>query len=56
MVSGLEQPVSEPPSTWQTNELPASVELNANVGVASPVGPVGPLSIVVLGAVVSLSS
>ena len=43
----------EPLSTRHWNVDPLSLEVNANVGVLSFVGPVGPEPIVVLGAVVS---
>ena len=42
-----------PPSTRHSNVEPAWLDESANVGVASFVGPDGPLSIVVCGAAVS---
>ena len=45
--------VHAPPSTRHSNVEPAWLDENANVGVASPVRPDGPLSIVVCGATVS---
>ena len=53
VVSGVEHEPHAPPSTRHSNVEPASSAENANVGVASFVGPDGPLSIVVSGAAVS---
>jgi hypothetical protein len=54
VVSGLVQLFQPPPSTRHSNVDPGSLALNANVGVVSLVGFVGPLSIVVFGAVRSI--
>ena len=53
VVSGVEHEPQAPPSTRHSNVEPAWSAENANVGVASLVGPDGPLSIVVCGAAVS---
>ncbi len=53
VVSGVEQEPHAPPSTRHSKLEPAWLAENANVGVASLVGPEGPLSIVVFGAAVS---
>ena len=42
-----------PPSIRHSKLEPGSLDVNSNVGVASAVGPDGPASIVVCGAVVS---
>jgi hypothetical protein len=52
-VSGDVQLVHAPPSTRHSNVEPPWSAENAKSGVASGVGPLGPLSIVVCGAVVS---
>ena len=53
VVSGVAHEPQAPPSTRHSNVEPASSAEKANVGVASFVGPEGPLSIVVCGAAVS---
>ena len=53
VVHGLVQVAHDPVSTRHWNVDPLSLAVNANVGVLSLVGPVGPEPIVVLGAVVS---
>ena len=53
VVHGLVQVAHEPVSTRHWNVEPLSLAVNANVGVVSLVGPVGPEPIVVSGAVVS---
>ena len=50
VVSGVEHEPHAPPSTRHSNVEPAWSAENANVGVASLVGPDGPLSMVVCGA------
>jgi hypothetical protein len=53
VVHGLVQVAHDPESTRHWNVEPLSVAVNANVGVLSLVGPLGPEPIVVSGAVVS---
>src|SRR5204863_8678563 len=53
VVHGLVQLAHEPVSTRHWKVDPLSLEVKANVGVVSLVGPVGPEPMVVLGAVVS---
>ncbi|HMJ94421.1 MAG TPA: hypothetical protein VK486_01120, partial [Thermoleophilaceae bacterium] len=53
VVTGVEHEPHAPASTRHSNVEPAWLDEKANVGVASLVGPDGPLSIVVCGAAVS---
>src|SRR5918999_2217084 len=50
---GEAQPLHAPPSREHWNDEPASLDENSNVAVVAEVEPVGPLSMVVSGAVVS---
>src|SRR5690349_2018398 len=52
-VIGVVQAAYAALSTWHWNVVPASEEVNWNVGVLSFVSPVGPAVIVVFGGVVS---
>ena len=52
VVNGVVHAAKAAPSTLHSN-VPASVEVNVKVGVASLVGPFGPAVIVVSGATVS---
>ena len=54
VVHGLVQLAHEPVSTRHWNVDPLSLDVNANVGVVSLVGPVGPEPIVVSGATLSV--
>ncbi len=52
-VSGELHDANEPPSSAHWKPAPPSFDVNVNVGVASLVGPLGPLLIVVSGSTVS---
>src|SRR6185436_6287253 len=54
VVNGVEHAANAAASTRHSN-VPVSVEENPNVGVLSPVAPAGPVSIVVFGAVRSIT-